>query len=119
MPEFGEIYVCRFPFTSGTFSKPRPVLVLFDLEVDVLICRITSVLYSGRLDVISFVIGWPAFGDTRKRIIGRLVPLASQHATPSESNPAPQTRATVKAVGVSSGEPTSNSELADPIWRDD
>jgi mRNA interferase MazF len=51
MPEFGEIYVCRFPFTSGTFSKPRPVLVLFDLGVDVLICRITSVLYSGRLDI--------------------------------------------------------------------
>ena len=25
MPEFGDIYVCRFPFTSGTFSKPRPV----------------------------------------------------------------------------------------------
>jgi mRNA interferase MazF len=51
MPEFGEIYVCRFPFTSGTFSKPRPVLVLFDLGVDVLICRITSVFYSGHLDV--------------------------------------------------------------------
>jgi mRNA interferase MazF len=51
MPEFGEIYVCRFPFTSGAFSKPRPVLVLFDLGVDVLICRITSVFYSGRLDV--------------------------------------------------------------------
>src|SRR5689334_10807259 len=41
MPEFGDIYVCRFPFTSGVFSKPRPVLVLFDLEVDVVICRIT------------------------------------------------------------------------------
>jgi mRNA interferase MazF len=51
MPEFGEIYVCCFPFTSGTFSKPRPVLVLFDLGVDVLICRITSVFYSGHLDV--------------------------------------------------------------------
>src|ERR1700745_341334 len=51
MPEFGEIYVCRFPFTSGTFSKPRPVLVLFVLEVDVVICRITSVFYSGPLDV--------------------------------------------------------------------
>jgi mRNA interferase MazF len=51
MPEFGEIYVCRFPFTSGAFSKPRPVLVLFDLGVAVLICRITSVFYSGHLDV--------------------------------------------------------------------
>ena len=51
MPEFGDIYVCRFPFTSGTFSKPRTVLILFDLEVDVVICRITSVSYSGPLDV--------------------------------------------------------------------
>jgi mRNA interferase MazF len=51
MAEFGDIYVCRFPFTSGTFSKPRPVLVLFDLEVDVVICRVTSVPYSGPLDV--------------------------------------------------------------------
>jgi mRNA interferase MazF len=51
MPEFGDIYVCRFPFTSGTFSRPRPVLILFDLEVDVVICRITSVPYSGSLDV--------------------------------------------------------------------
>lgn len=51
MPEFGDIYVCRFPFTTGTFSKPRPVLVLFDLEPDVLICRITSVPYSGPLDI--------------------------------------------------------------------
>jgi hypothetical protein len=30
--EFGNIYVCRFPFTSGTFSKPRLVLVLFDFR---------------------------------------------------------------------------------------
>jgi mRNA interferase MazF len=51
MPEFAEIYVCRFPFTSGTFSKTRPVLVLFDLGMHVLICRITSVFYSGHLDV--------------------------------------------------------------------
>jgi mRNA interferase MazF len=51
MPEFGDVYVCRFPFTSGTFSKPRPVLVLFDLGADVVICRITSVSYSGPLDI--------------------------------------------------------------------
>jgi mRNA interferase MazF len=50
MPEFGDVYVCRFPLTSGTFSKPRPVLILFDLEVDVVICRITSASYSGSLD---------------------------------------------------------------------
>jgi mRNA interferase MazF len=51
MPEFGAVCVCRFPFTSGSFSKPRPVLVLFDLGADVVICRITSVSYSGPLDI--------------------------------------------------------------------
>jgi hypothetical protein len=29
--KFGEIFICRFPFTSGTASKARPALVLFDL----------------------------------------------------------------------------------------
>ncbi len=48
---FGEIYICRFPFTSGEFSKPRPVLILFDLQRDVLICRITSAAQTGPLDV--------------------------------------------------------------------
>ena len=48
---FGEIFICQFPFTSGALSKPRPALVLFDLQEDVLICRITSVLRSGPLDV--------------------------------------------------------------------
>jgi mRNA interferase MazF len=49
---FGEIFICRFPFTSGAFSKPRPVLVLLDLQQDVLICRITSATPSGPLDAI-------------------------------------------------------------------
>ena len=49
--DFGDIFVCRFPFTSGESSKPRPVLVLFDLGQDAVICRITSVQYSGRLDI--------------------------------------------------------------------
>jgi mRNA-degrading endonuclease toxin of MazEF toxin-antitoxin module len=48
---FGEIFICRFPFTSGAFSKPRPVLVLFDLRQDVLICRVTSATRAGPLDV--------------------------------------------------------------------
>lgn len=48
---FGDVFIARFPFTSGTFSKPRPVLVLFDLQADVLICRVTSVLRVGPLDV--------------------------------------------------------------------
>jgi len=49
---FGEIFICRFPFTSGAFSKPRPVLILFDLQQDVLICRITSATPSGPLDAV-------------------------------------------------------------------
>ena len=48
---FGEIYICRFPFTSGELSKPRAVLVLFDLQRDVLICRITSAARTDPSDV--------------------------------------------------------------------
>lgn len=29
---FGEVIICQFPFTSGTGSKIRPALVLFDLS---------------------------------------------------------------------------------------
>ena len=49
---FGQIFICHFPFTSGTVSKPRPALVLFDLQQDVLVCRVTSVLRRGPLDVL-------------------------------------------------------------------
>lgn len=48
---FGEVYLCQFPFTSGVSSKIRPALVLFDLRLDAIICRITSVQRSGPLDV--------------------------------------------------------------------
>jgi mRNA-degrading endonuclease toxin of MazEF toxin-antitoxin module len=48
---FGEIFLCRFPFTSGVLSKARPALVLFDLRHDVLICRITSASPVGSLDI--------------------------------------------------------------------
>jgi mRNA interferase MazF len=48
---FGEILLCEFPFTSGTSSKIRPALVLFELPDDVIICRVTSILYSGPNDV--------------------------------------------------------------------
>jgi len=48
---FGEVFICRFPFTSGTGSKVRPVLVLFDLQQDAVICRVTSAHRSGPLDV--------------------------------------------------------------------
>ena len=48
---FGEVFIVQFPFTSGALSKPRPALVLFDLGRDALICRVTSVLRGGALDV--------------------------------------------------------------------
>jgi mRNA interferase MazF len=48
---FGEVFLCQFPFTSGVGSKIRPALVLFDLQQDAVICRVTSVLRSGPLDV--------------------------------------------------------------------
>ena len=49
--ELGEVHVCVFPFTSGQAAKARPVLVLMDLNADCLVCRITSVPYTGFLDV--------------------------------------------------------------------
>ena len=48
---FGEVFICQFPFTSGTGSKVRPALVLFDLGPDAIICRVTSLHRSGPLDV--------------------------------------------------------------------
>ena len=48
---FGEVFLCQFPFTSGTAGKVRPALVLFDLQQDAVICRITSVSRTGALDV--------------------------------------------------------------------
>jgi mRNA-degrading endonuclease toxin of MazEF toxin-antitoxin module len=48
---FGEVFICQFPFTSGATSKLRPALVLFDLQDDAIICRITSAMRTGLLDV--------------------------------------------------------------------
>ena len=48
---FGEIQLCRFPFTSGSGFKIRPALVLFDLGQDAIIARVTSVRRNGALDV--------------------------------------------------------------------
>jgi mRNA interferase MazF len=64
---FGEIFICRFPFTSGQMSKPRPALVLFDLGHDAVICRITSVQHTGPLDVI--VTNWAAAGLAKQSVI--------------------------------------------------
>ena len=49
---FGEIYICQFPFTSGAIGKVRPALLLFDLAQDAVICRVTSAVQSGPLNVV-------------------------------------------------------------------
>jgi mRNA interferase MazF len=57
---FGEVFICQFPFTSGAASKIRPALVLFDLQQDAIICRVTSVQRNGPLDVV--LADWHAAG---------------------------------------------------------
>lgn len=49
---FGEIVLCQFPLSSGNGSKIRPALVLFDLGSYSIICRVTSVLRNGPVDVV-------------------------------------------------------------------
>ena len=57
---FGDVFISQFQFTSGTISKIRPVLALFDLGQDVIVCRVTSVPHGGPLDVV--LSGWQAAG---------------------------------------------------------
>lgn len=64
---FGEIFICEFPFTSGTQSKIRPVLVLFDLSQDAIICRITSVPRLGPFDVT--LTGWQTAGLLKPSVV--------------------------------------------------
>jgi mRNA interferase MazF len=70
---FGEIFISQFPFTSGTLSKIRPALVLFDSRHDVIICRITSAQRGGPLDITPT--GWQAAGLLKPSItcLDRLV----------------------------------------------
>ena len=63
---FGEVFICQFPFTSGAGSKLRPALVLFDLSQDAIICRVTSALRDGPLDVV--LTEWQAAGLQRPSI---------------------------------------------------
>ena len=70
---FGEVFICQFPFTSGTGSKIRPALVLFDLQQDAVICRLTSVSSTGTLDIT--INDWQAAGLLKPSVagLGRLV----------------------------------------------
>ena len=42
MPRPGEVWIADIPFTSGTASKLRPVLVLWTDGADVVVAAITS-----------------------------------------------------------------------------
>jgi len=64
---FGDIYLCEFPFTSGQDSKKHPVLVLFDLQDDALVCRITSVPRAGDLDIP--LADWEAAGLLKPSVV--------------------------------------------------
>jgi mRNA interferase MazF len=70
---FGDILICDFPFTSGVTSKVRPALLLFDLQQDAIICRVTSVLHTGSLDVI--LDDWRSAGLLKPSVVrlGRII----------------------------------------------
>ena len=63
----GEIYLCQFPFTNGTTSKPRPAIVLFDLGSDAIIARITSTLRNGPLDIT--LVDWSVAGLLKPSVV--------------------------------------------------
>lgn len=47
----GEVFIRQFPFTSETVGRIRPAPVLFDLQQDAVLCRITSANHTGAPDV--------------------------------------------------------------------
>jgi len=48
---FGEIVLLKFPFTNSKKYKKRPALVILDTnDSDIIVCRITSVLYETEFD---------------------------------------------------------------------
>ena len=55
--ETGSIVLLRFPFTNSIGLKRRPALVLKDCEGgDVLVCRITSKIYSSKYDIYLIIV---------------------------------------------------------------
>ena len=60
MPQPGEVWIADIPFTSGTASKLRPVLVLWTDAADVVVAAITSAPSRSRTDVV--LQNWPAAG---------------------------------------------------------
>jgi mRNA interferase MazF len=51
IPQPGEFWIADIPFTSGTASKLRPVLVLWTDAADVVVAAVTSAQSRSRTDV--------------------------------------------------------------------
>ena len=51
MPQPGEVWIAAIPFTSGTASKLRPVLVLWTDAADVVVAAVTSASPRSATDV--------------------------------------------------------------------
>jgi mRNA interferase MazF len=60
IPQPGEVWIADIPFTSGTASKLRPVLVLWTDAADVVVAAVTSAPSRSRTDVA--LQNWPAAG---------------------------------------------------------
>ena len=60
MPHPGEVWVAEIPFTSGTASKLRPVLVLWTDAADVVVAAVTSAPPRSTTD--AALQNWPAAG---------------------------------------------------------
>jgi len=59
--EKGKIVLLKFPYTDNIGFKHRPALVIKDFEDgDILVCRITSKIYTSRYDV--YLDEWIKFG---------------------------------------------------------
>ena len=68
MPQPGEVWIADIPFTSGTASKLRPVLVLWTDAADVVVAAITSAQPRTTTDVAlqnwqRRVCAWPQLPD--------------------------------------------------------
>jgi mRNA interferase MazF len=49
---FGTIVLLKFPFSDQTSFKKRPALIIHsESDGDILVCRITSKLYTSSLDI--------------------------------------------------------------------
>ena len=58
---FGDIVLLRFPYADGQTFKKRPALIINDYDDgDVIVCRITSQLYTSNQDI--YIENWKKSG---------------------------------------------------------